>query len=168
MFGHTNETYNADDVAYYRHQAEEVQQMLEAERQCHEEERQRRWQEIREQAVYNERQADDWRDALQSQASLFGREAAMFPEMEEETGEDWFATGADACRRGVELWDEVAVTVQPQIDELERQAAALRDQIRYAVGRRIEAEADGRKGWQYVADALLSDEYDDPSEWLNW
>ncbi len=108
------------------------------------------------------RSASNWPDALSKQAYLFDQESD--PIDENDTISPWFANGARACRRALEMWHEEEAKVQPQIDELMAQVAKLRESVRFTIADRLEAEGHDSN----VAGALRK--YDDNTceYWLDW
>lgn len=148
--------YAQREAEEQRERAERLERERENERRQREQERRERYEELR-------HIASSWPDALRKQAGLYQREANLFSD-----GDTWFSDGAAACRRALEIWSAVDSDTSAQIAELERQIAALRTHQRYSVGVQLATEANGRGGWQDVANTLSGDEYDDPSDWLNW
>ncbi len=100
-------------------------------------------QQLREQAEAERRTAEDWKEALQKQARLFEREARMWPPEECETS---FQEGARACKRGLELWQDVEARHQPEIDALLKQLEVIRDAMRFEVADKLEQEGQS-DGW---------------------
>ena len=137
----------ADQVRAYQ---EEREQRLAAARQ---EQRQRY-------AAYI-RSADSWPDALAKQADLMSAESGLV----EEDGSDWFADGAAACHKALELWHEEEAQLEPQLAQLRLQMAELRNGLRLRVADRL---GDANQGTTYVADAIREFDEAAVSEWLNW
>lgn len=109
-----------------------------------------------------QRSASNWPDALSKQAYLFDQEAD--PIDENDNISPWFANGATACRRALEIWPEEEAKVQPQVDELMTQVAKLRDSVRFAVADRLEAEGHSKD----VAGALREHDDNTCGFWLDW
>jgi hypothetical protein len=127
------------------------------------EERQTREQRKRErEEAYEERlrTASSWYEALQKQVILMRREARLFDD-----GDTYFSNGANACQRAMDIWREEEERAKEQIEELEKRIAAIKDDIKITVGKRLETESD-EDGWQEVARVLK--EESDPEWWLNW
>lgn len=120
-------------------------------------------------AQYEEhyRQATNWPEALQKQERLLAKEVHL--EIDDDPDEThFFSTSRDACALARSMWVEEAAKVAPQLAELQRQIAAIQDEIRNSVADRLEA-ASTTVGARNVASAMR--EYNTPedlSEWLNW
>lgn len=162
FYGDRNKT---DNERYLEDRIRELEEQQERERQDREQAREERRQAIREANETWNRTASNWPECLQKQAYLMDREAHW--DDDPDFKDDWFAPGADACRRALEIWHEVEPTKTEQIRQLEAAIQALRDSIRIEVAGKLEAESDSLS-WKQVANALR--EYDDVSceMWLNW
>lgn len=170
-------TRQADtDADYYRRQAEEREAEIERMR----EERRRDQERARAERMrgYEDslREADSWPDALRKNAYLLDREARTDAKLQADAqqsddpefrrwAEDdrklaqWFADSADACRRALELWDEVGARYTVEIERLRREWKA-------EVVERLRTERLELDGWQSTAREI--EQYDDPAELLQW
>jgi len=138
-----------------RYREEEQRRMNEERQQREERERERK--EIQEERL---RTASTWYEALQKQIILMRREANLFDD-----GDTYFSSGANACQRAMDIWREEEKGCQGVIEELEKQIAAIKDNIKVSVGERLATESE-EDGWQEVARVLQ--EETDPEWWLNW
>lgn len=151
-----------------RYLEDEFSRMRDDENRRQEEEYQRREERRREQKERWEaenRTASTWPEALRKQAHLFGREAN---EAGEYDTDNYFADGALACERGLEIWKEVEAAKQEAIAELERQIKAVKASIRVEVAEKLEAESQGRQGWKSVARSIADIDEDEAGRWLDW
>lgn len=140
----------------------ELEQYRNAERRRQEEDddRQRQRREDRQNRLEDEiRTADAWPEALEKQAYLMGQEVDEFDK------DEYFKSGRDACNRAIEMWQEVTVTKQGRIDELQRQLTVIEDDIRLEVSLRLKAECTGSGG---VGIANSIEEDVDFYDFLNW
>jgi hypothetical protein len=157
--------YLEDQIDAYKRRDEEREDREYREREQRRQEREERWE-----AALHE--ADDWKESLEKQISLCGRELRIevhdceeyggTPEPEETS---YFAQIKKGCERGLELWQEVEANKQPEIDRLLAQIEELKNQVRFDVAARLEKEHSS-DGWNTVVSTLKSDEY--PSDWLQW
>lgn len=108
------------------------------------------------------RSADTWPEALRKQVHLFEREANSAGEYDTD---NYFADGAKACKRGLEIWKEVADIEKVKIDQLRRQIEAIEEGIALEVSKRLMTEAEGRRGWQSIARSIENDEL---GHFLDW
>lgn len=147
-----------------RYQAEERQRWEDERR-----ERERQAQIRKEEREERLRYAETWKEALSKQAYLMDREqnAVFFGDPLYDDEDTYFSSGADACRRALEIWKEEEVEAKGAIAELQARIQAIKDQIRVNVGKKLAEESD-LDGWQSVASALYGDEYEGPSDWLYW
>ena len=157
----------SEDAEHYRRQAEEAEEQIERMRREKEEERENRQRELRERAEYNSRQAFDWPDALRKNAGLLRREAQFEGVEEIDKISQWFADGADACNRALEIWEETGETYAARILTLRALIEAEELQWRQAVARRLKAEKPESEGWQELA-LSLANPHETPSSMLDW
>lgn len=150
-----NERYLQDEVDRLKRNEEE---RLDRERDARDEHR----REMNRAIEAENRSADTWPEALRKQVYLFEREANSAGEYDTD---NYFADGAKACKRGLEIWREVATIEQAKINELRRQIEAIEEGVALEVSKRLMAEAEGRGGWQSIARSI---ENDDPGDFLNW
>lgn len=149
-----------------KQQLDDAEYELQREREERERERteayEKRRRDMAERISAYDRTATSWPEALTKQAYLFDRDSD--PIDEDDNISLWFARGAKACRRAVQMWTEEEAKVKPQIDELMAQVTTLRDTVRFSVADRLEAEGHET----HVSDALR--EYDEHSceFWLDW
>jgi hypothetical protein len=136
-----NERYLEDELERERQYRREEEQQREQERQ-----ERKRW--YREQSRIDARTADNWHDAIQRQAWLF--QAEVFPDG---PVDDFFAQGAAACDRALELWADEAERVADEITALEQRIQELRDSIRINVGKQLATEGSSQ-GWKSIASEL--------------
>src|SRR3970282_2070158 len=134
---------------YYRKEEEtENERYLEGELERHrqaeerrsaEEERQRnaRRQEVQEQFLWDERHASSWPEALRKQQVLFRREANQWDA--DEFPDNYFAPGARACERALEMWEEEEKKRQAEADALKARWRGIGDEGRLAAGDRLGA-----------------------------
>ena len=141
------------EVDRYR---EEEQRRMDEERQAREQ-RKREREEAHEERL---RTASSWYEALQKQVILMRREAGLFDD-----GDTYFSSGANACQRAMDIWREEEERAKEQIKAFEKRIAAIKNDIKVAVGERLAEESD-EDGWQEVARALK--EESNPEWWLNW
>lgn len=151
-----------DNERYLEEELERERQWRRDEEEARQREReeQRRWR--REQAQMDARTADNWREAVQKQAWLFEAEADEF---DRESG-SYFAEGAAACRRALELWNGEEAGVSEEIAKLEQRIQELKDSVRFNVGKKLEGERD-TQGWRLTA-SELQDPDADFNRWLYW
>lgn len=155
-----------DSERKLKQQLDDAEYELQRERDERERERteayEKRQRDMQERISTYERTATSWPDALSKQAYLFDREAD--PIDEDDNISPWFAQGAAACRRALEMWSEEEAKVQPQIDALMEQVAKLRNSVRFAVADRLDAEGHSKD----VAGALREYTDADCGIWLDW
>lgn len=163
----------SDDCGYLQYELDQERasrQRLQDEVQA---ERERRMEAARDRAEWNMRQAETWPEALGKQAALCAREAIHETEPEDGdrfnddifSNDMFFTDSTKACKRGLTIWNEVAATKRAKIDELQRQLAAVQDEIRAEVAKRLAAEGDS-PGWNQVVGALENNV--SLGRWLDW
>jgi hypothetical protein len=140
------ERYLEDQVDEYKRRDEERSDREYREREQRRHEREERWEAAR-------READDWKESLEKQVGLCGRELRIeeldcekyggTPEPEETS---YFAQIKKGCERGLQLWEEIETNKKPEIDKLLAQIEALKNQIRFDVADRLEKEHSS-DGW---------------------
>lgn len=154
--------YTYTDEDYLQGQLDQAREALTAMERREQEERERRREEWRAEADYERRRADDWKEAVEKQIGLLGAEAWH------ETEDHFFSSGADACRRALEIWPIVEDTYAEARGRLLMQLHNIEDQIVRTVAEQLQLEAVGKPGgWKAVANELASPSVS-PSEWLDW
>ncbi len=147
---------------------EDVRRADEERREREDRAREERRREQEEQWRYEERQADSWPEAFSKQARLCWREHNAFPEQNSAiTGDpfdDYFKNTAQANEKALEIWREVEASRQPQIDELQKQIAAIQASIRLEVADKLEAISD-RHEYKGTAQLIRDDELE---RYLDW
>lgn len=151
-----------EEERYLRDENERLRREAEEEYDRQHEAREQRRREMREEIEAQNRTADTWPEALRKQIYLFEREANQAGEFDTD---NFFADGALACRRGLEIWKEVAAIEKVKIDELRRQIKAIEEGICTEVSKRLADEANNRQGWLSIAGSI---DNEDPSDFLNW
>src|SRR3990167_8475150 len=150
-----NERYLEDELE--RHRQAEERRNAEEERQRH-----ARRQEFQEQIRMDERHASSWPEALRKQQVLFRREANQW--VADEFPDNYFAPGANACERALEIWEEEEKKRQAEADALRARLEAIDEEVRLAVAERLAAESS-EQGWKHVAQAIREEDY---NNWLWW
>lgn len=161
-----------DHMYYLERELEEARER--EERRINEADRQReeRMREYRERSEANSRSASTWPEALHKQAYLFRCEANDWPAGDPDfpiEPDDYFTPGAEACKRALEIWNEVAASRQNAIEALEDQIQIIKNGIRQEVSEKLLAEgADKPAGWKSVASAIAEIDEDEVGSWLYW
>lgn len=159
--------YTYTDEDYLRSQLDQAREALTAIERREQEERERRREEWRAEADYERRRADDWKEAVEKQIGLLSAEA-RHEDDDDPTEDHFFSSGADACRRALEIWPIVEETYAEARGRLLVQLANIEDQIVRTVAEQLQIEAVGKPGgWKAVANELASPS-GSPSEWLDW
>lgn len=163
-----NRSEPKSDREYYLEQdLEDARRQLEDSRRQEQEAREARMQEYRERAEENRRTAETWPEALQKQEFLFRREA-NFDVGDPDYVDDYFAPGADACKKALEYWGEESEKVQSEIETLEQKIAELRAGIITKVADRLDTHEGMLDGWYSIAKDLRQVDEDDLDSWLYW
>lgn len=152
-----------DEVGYYRRQAEESAEQINRMYQEQRDAEERRRAERRGQYEENLRQASSWPEALRKQIVLMGREALEEKDYPEELG-TYFTDTIAGCKRALEIWPEVELGRQSEIDALMAQVEQIKFEVRQAVGDILHSE-DAK--FRELAD-MLRDREADPSSWMDW
>ncbi|MHC4687966.1 MAG: hypothetical protein ACYTEW_27240 [Planctomycetota bacterium] len=152
------------DVEYLEYELERYKEEERDRQEQAEQSRRRREQRRREEWQYEQRTAQTWPEALQKQAWLFGAEVDEFDAL----NDNYFADGADACKRALEIWSEVAASKAEAIAELEQQILAIKESVRLEVAAKLEAEAGDRPGWKGAAQTIKDTDETGLTDWLNW
>lgn len=148
-----------------RYENDRLREQQEAQLEQNERERQERLNGYRERYESSLRSASAWPDALQNQAMLCGREVHL--EAADDPEDRYFSRTRDACLLAAEIWPDEEAKVQPQIDALQEQIAAIRESVRHAVAARLQGQLDTTEA-RSVAGALVEYDEDSLDDWLNW
>lgn len=162
--------YNSNKCPDTQYLEWELERERESNRRMQEEQDRQREERIKarnDEREFYRRTAKTWPEALQKQASLCRAEAAYFIEGDPDYPDDFFGPCADACDRAREIWKEVEASKQAKIEALQKQLAAVQDEIRLEVARQLASEnKDNTSGWRHTAAVIERNENLD--NWLNW
>lgn len=171
MSYYTNQN-NCPDDRYLQDEIDRLEHLRRQEREQQECDREERIREYRQRAEEYNRSASAWPEALQKQTYLFQREVNLWPADDSDFPDykdDHFGPGAEACKRALEIWQEVAAARQNAIEALEDQIQVIKNGIRLEVSEKLLAEGtDKPNGWKSVASAIAQIDEDDVSSWLDW
>ena len=159
--------YTYTDEDYLRSQLDQARDALTQMERREEEEQARRREERRAEIDYERRHADDWKEAVEKQAILMAVEA-RHEEDDDPIEDHYFSSGANACRRALEIWPIVEETYAEERGRLLMELQRIEDHVVRTVAEQLLLEAaDKPDGWRSVANGLGSPSMS-PSEWLDW
>lgn len=146
MFFPTNNNDDCD-CSYLEDQNDRLK---EENRRLEEERQQQRkiYKEARESELWT---ASNWREALEKQAILYGREARQYPELNED-GIDEFEVSADACLKACEIWDSIS------------------SQIKLEVTKKLRDYYQNKPGFKWIESYVISplEDEENVENWLDW
>jgi hypothetical protein len=150
------------DIDYLEY---ELEQYREREReQMENDRREREEREHERQELHEERMrtATTWPEALQKQHYLMAQEALLW---KDNPPDNYFAPGANACTRAIEIWENIAKEKEQKRAQLKKQLADIDDEIRLETAKKLQTE-NKAPGWQEIARAIADN--DDLNNFLYW
>jgi hypothetical protein len=164
MFNYSSNKINScdcDEVNRLRQENERLYEEKEIEREA-------RRQEYRKLAEQQNRSVKTWRAALVKQFHLYSGEARNYP-YKDKNGIDSFAVAAQACQEAVKFWDEIEVSKEEEIKELESRLEVLKDSIRLETCNKVRKLYQGKPEEKVIESYICSslEEGGDPSDWLD-
>jgi hypothetical protein len=161
MFNYYRKDDRTDRERYLEEELERTRYEEEKRQERADREREERRRELQEQWRYEERQADSWPEAFQKQAMLCWREHNQYPD---DLNDHFFEYSAQANEKALEIWKEVSISKQGELDMLQKQIEAVRDAIRNEVADKLIASSE-HKEYRGVAEAIRDDAL---ANYLDW